>query len=256
MRLAVSVISIFLVSALAMMTGASAQDNETGLDPQKLRSKAQAAHPEAEAFVREVQKRGQALEADARAVSEAGKAQARSQSPRLAIPGLAKAKTANGINLDAVLEQASALQAEQHADHPRLIAFVSASMPKASFRQVVNDVGKAGGVVALRGFPGGSQKLMSAALRARLEPSDALGGMGIDPRLFRAFNVSQVPVYIVLGADIELCDDLACRPTPPPYDRMTGNVTLEHALETFSQGKGPGARSAKAYLQRLQKGND
>jgi conjugal transfer pilus assembly protein TrbC len=247
---------VILASSILASVGVMAQENETGIDPQKLSDRAKAAHPEAEAFVREVQTRGRQLEAEARALNETARARARAQTSGLAIPGLAKAKTANGVNLDAVLQEAATLQAEQHEEHPRLIAFVSASMPKASFRQVVNDVGKAGGVVALRGFPGGTQKLMAEALRARLEPGDAISGMGIDPRLFRAFDVAQVPVYVVLGADIQLCDDLACDPSPPPHDRMTGNVTLEHALETFSTGKGPGARSAKAYLTRLRKRGD
>ena len=75
--------------------------------------------------------------------------------------------------------------------------------------------------------------------------------VGIDPRLFRAFAVDAVPAYVVTATDFDLCDGFDCRTALPPHDRIDGNVTLAHALDTFASGSGPAARVAAIYRARL-----
>ena len=77
-------------------------------------------------------------------------------------------------------------------------------------------------------------------------------GVGIDPRLFRAFQVSEVPAYVVTASDFDLCSGFDCTSAVPPYDRMNGNVTAEYALRTIAEGDGHGARIAAQHLARLQ----
>jgi conjugal transfer pilus assembly protein TrbC len=79
--------------------------------------------------------------------------------------------------------------------------------------------------------------------------------IGIDPRLFRAFNVTTVPAFVVVTSDFDLCDGLDCKTTPPPHDRMMGNVTVRYALETFAGGGGPSARVAATALKQLGHGS-
>ena len=83
------------------------------------------------------------------------------------------------------------------------------------------------------------------------ELKDALG---VDPRLFRAFNVTRVPQIVAVSSDFDLCDGFHCTTQLPPHDRMMGNVTLRYALETFAQGHGPGAPVAAHALQALRHG--
>ena len=71
-------------------------------------------------------------------------------------------------------------------------------------------------------------------------------------RLFRAFQVSEVPAYVVTASDFDLCSGFDCTSAVPPYDRMNGNVTAEYALRTIAEGGGPGARIAAQHLARLQ----
>ena len=80
-----------------------------------------------------------------------------------------------------------------------------------------------------------------------------LDAVGIDPRLFRAFGVEAVPTYVVSSSDFDLCDGFDCRTQVPPHDRMSGNVSVSYALETFAQGGGPGALLASQHLSRLQR---
>ena len=136
---------------------------------------------------------------------------------------------------------------------PRFIAFASLSMPPAALRAMADDVGRAGGVVVLRGLPGGSAKTLTAALAKVAADGGKLDAVGIDPRLFRAFGVEAVPTYVVSSSDFDLCDGFECRTQVPPHDRMSGNVSVSYALETFAQGGGPGALLASQHLARLQR---
>src|SRR3546814_5785758 len=73
---------------------------------------------------------------------------------------------------------------------------------------------------------------------------DDFANIGIDPRLFRAFDVQAVPTYVAVSSDFDLCAGFSCRTKVPPHDRMIGNVTVEYALSSFAEGNGPGARVA------------
>jgi conjugal transfer pilus assembly protein TrbC len=118
---------------------------------------------------------------------------------------------------------------------------------------MIDDVGRAGGVVVLRGLPQNSAKALTAALANVARPGEQLTGVGIDPRLFRAFGVETVPTYVVTGSDFDLCDGFDCVTAVPPHDRMTGNVSAAYALETFARGDGPGALIAAQHLARLER---
>ena len=136
--------------------------------------------------------------------------------------------------------------------HPGLMAFVSLSMPKEALRQTIIDMGKAGGIVVFRGFPGNSM----AAFKTRL--ADTIGqdiqphNVGIDPRLFEAFGVTAVPTYVVEPRRFALCGSLNCTSTVPDFDVLRGNVPVSYALKTFAHGSGPGADLARAGLAQFE----
>ena len=118
---------------------------------------------------------------------------------------------------------------------------------------MMDDVTRAGGVVVFRGLTQGSAKVMTDALSRVLKPGEQMDGVGIDPRLFRAFGIEAVPTYVVTSSDFDLCDGFDCTTAVPPFDRMSGNVTAAHALTTFAQGSGPGAKLAAQHLARLER---
>lgn len=136
--------------------------------------------------------------------------------------------------------------------HPGLMAFVSLSMPKEALRQTIIDMGKAGGIVVFRGFPGNSM----AAFKTRL--AEAIGSdlhphnVGIDPRLFEAFAVTSVPTYVAEPQRFALCGKLDCTGSVPDFDVLRGNVPVSYALETFAHGSGAGADLARAGLAQLE----
>lgn len=143
--------------------------------------------------------------------------------------------------------------------HAGLLAFASTSMPPEALERLIADVTKAGGTVVFRGFAlgesggtgatGGTRGFLELLRKAVPEGSGAR--VIIDPRLFRSFGIEEVPTYVAASASFPLCDGLDCTASPSPHDRIAGNVTTRYALETFAEGKGPGAQSAARALQLL-----
>jgi conjugal transfer pilus assembly protein TrbC len=138
---------------------------------------------------------------------------------------------------------------------PMFMVFASLSMPQASLSRLIADTSKAGGVVVFRGFPGGSTKAFAEGLKRVVTDEGQEAHIAIDPRLFRAFKVEAAPTFVAAGREYELCDGLDCTSATPDHDRLTGNVTVEYALESFAGGKGPGAGVARVALTQLAKGH-
>lgn len=228
---------------LASPLGAQGSD---GVDLARVRAREAAQAGDAEVFTRTVARRGAALASEARATAEAARARMR----RLAADRpIAASELAQGFDFDAMVKAAG--DAGQADSAPRLIAFASLSMPATALRQMIADVGRAGGAVVFRGFPGQSARTFTAALAPVLPAGRVSPGLGIDPRLFRAFGIAQVPAYVVTSGPVELCDGFTCRSDPPPHDIVRGNVTLGYALDLFAHGGGPGAAAASAFARQL-----
>jgi conjugal transfer pilus assembly protein TrbC len=231
--------------ALGIAGGGNAQTVD-GLDLAKVRERARLSPEDAEAFTGIIARRGEALRTEAMQSA----AQARANGERYAAEVRPTGQPGDTFDFDAMVA-ASGNEMISSEDAPRLVAFASLSMPEASLSRMITDVSRAGGVVVFRGFPGNSAKKFTGAL-ARLLPGGAKGtAIGIDPRLFRAFDVTAVPTYVVTSTYFDLCDGFDCRTAVPPHDRMIGNVTAEYALDTFARGGGPGAAVAAVYGDRL-----
>lgn len=239
----------FFVS-LAALGGAAAQTLEPELDLAAIRARAQSDAGEADALAATARARAQAVtdQADATALQ----AQAHGQDYAQAAPNAAPQPSDTIFDFDQMVAAAGTAAKGNLGEAPRFIAFASLSMPPAALRDMIGRVNAAGGVVALRGFPAGSAKVLTEALSKVALAQDQLGSVGIDPRLFRAFNVTAVPTYIVASTDFDLCDGFDCQTQIPPHDRLSGNVTADFALETIARGGGPAARIASQHLVRLK----
>lgn len=239
------------LASLGLALGLASGGAQTvdGLDLAKVRERAKLSLEDAEAFATVIARRGDALRAQAAESAIA----ARTNAARHASTAARTARPGDPFDFDAMVA-AAGREAVSGGDTSRLIAFASLSMPAASLRQMIGDVGRAGGVVVFRGFPGNSVKQFTGAL-ARVVPAGGSNAVGIDPRLFRAFGVATVPTYVVTSTDFDLCDGFDCATHVPPHDRMSGNVSVAHALETFAQGSGPAAGIAKLYQARLAGAN-
>ena len=239
-----------VVAACAALGGALAQDAQLdfGLDLEAIRARAAHQAAEAEALATTVRQRAAAVVGEAEQSAHGGEANGRRYTAA-AKPG---ASSGDAFEFDALVAAAGDSARGALGDAPRFIAFASTSMPPASLKTMIRDVSRAGGVVVFRGLPQGSAKVFLAALARVLPPGEKRDGVGIDPRLFRAFAIDAVPTYVVAGSDFDLCDGFDCTTAVPPHDRLSGNVTPAFALRTFADGGGSGAQIAAQHLARLE----
>ncbi len=223
---------IACIASVAAFAGAAAQTAGSDLDLEAIRARAAAQAAEATANAQEGKTNG-------RRYANEPKPRGQSGDPT--------------FDFDRMVVDAGDMAKQGLGEAPRFIAFASLSMPAPALRQMMDDVTRAGGVVVFRGLTQGSAKVMTDALSRVLKPGEQMDGVGIDPRLFRAFGIEAVPTYVVTSSDFDLCDGFDCTTAAPPFDRMSGNVTTAHALTTFAQGNGPGAKLAAQHLARLER---
>jgi conjugal transfer pilus assembly protein TrbC len=241
----------FIIGGALALVGAAAVLAQTvdGLDIGAIQKKADAASnataADAQAFVDDIKRRSDALAEDARqTVAQGGDNHQRYTQ--------AQGNAAGASELDTMM--ASVTGKTEKGDAPQFIVFASLSMPPESLKPLIRDTSKAGGAVVFQGFPGSSMKAFQQGLAKVLDQGQETKAIGIDPRLFRAFNVTSVPAFVVVTSDFDLCDGFECKTIPPPHDRMSGNVTVRYALETIATGGGPGARIAATALKQLGSG--
>ncbi|MEG8221856.1 type-F conjugative transfer system pilin assembly protein TrbC [Sphingomonas sp. HH69] len=240
-----------IVAALAGVAAIQAvAQNVDGLDLEAIRQRSATLKEDAETFVNHVKGRGDAFRDEALAVQKTGTD---------SLVELAKADLPmNGdgpVDFDEIIKGAAQNVAGTKGDAPQLIVFASLSMPPKALRQLIGDASRAGGIVVFRGFPNNSMKAFSAALGKVVNEQDQLANVGIDPRLFRAFDVQAVPTYVAVSSEFDLCSGFNCKTALPPHDRMTGNVSIKYVLETFVDSHGPGAGVAAVALRNLEKAN-
>jgi conjugal transfer pilus assembly protein TrbC len=239
------------LAAASALAGASVQASDPELDLAAIRAKAQSDVGEAEALAAAARTRAKAvLEQADRAADQA---KAHGEMYVQATSASAPQPSDPIFDFDKMVAAAGTAAKGDLGEAPRFIAFASLSMPPQALRDMITRVNAAGGVVALRGFPAGSAKVLTEALGRVALGQEQMGSVGIDPRLFRAFNVTAVPTYVVASTDFDLCDGFDCQTQVPPHDRLSGNVTADYALETIARGGGPAARMASQYLARLKR---
>lgn len=240
-----------VVGGIAALLGAAAVLAQTveGLDLQAIQKKADETAGDAQAFVDEIKRRSDAVAADAQTTVASGEA---SHERYAKAQGAARGAS----ELDRMMADVTGhVPSGEAGEAPQFIVFASLSMPPESLRPLIRDTSKAGGAVVFQGFPGNSMKAFQQGITKVIDQGQETRSLGIDPRLFRAFNVTSVPAFVVVTSDFDLCDGLNCKTVPPPHDRMSGNVTVRYALETFAQGRGPGARVAATALRQLGAGS-
>jgi len=239
-------LGIVALVATAGVTALLAQTVD-GVDVQAIKKRSAELAADAQAFVDQVKDRGDQFREEAASVREQGVDNMR----RVAATDLPKGP-AGAVDFDEIVQGAAKNAGTSGGEAPQFIVFASLSMPEAALRQLVRDTAAAGGVVVFRGFPNNSAKEFVARL-SKVVDQGQFASIGIDPRLFRAFDVQAVPTYVTVSSDFDLCAGFSCKTRVPPFDRMVGNVTVQYALSTFVEGNGPGAKVAAVALGNMKR---
>lgn len=241
-------ITLALIGGFAGVGAALAQTVD-GLDLDAIRARAGAQSEDATILSAEVARRVEEYRPDAEALDAAARQKIQSLDPATLPKG-----PAGAIDFDEMIAAAAGDLKGNRGSAPQFMVFVSLSMPEDALKQIIDQTSAAGGFVVFRGFPNNSAKQFVAGMSKVVTNDDQFASIGVDPRLFRAFGVQAVPTYVAVSSDFSTCDGLSCTTTPPPFDAMSGNVTVRYALETFAEDNGPGALVARAALANMRGG--
>ncbi len=233
--------------AVASVSAVLAQTVD-GVDIGGIKAKAAAQSADAQALAAEVAKRAEDFREEAEQVRGSGLAQVKALDPKVLPKG-----TGGTIDFDEIVTAAGDNLRDNRGQAPLFMVFVSLSMPEPALKAIIRDASQAGGIVVFRGFPNNSAKQFVGGLSKVVDDQSQFASIGIDPRLFRAFDVQAAPTYVVAASDFDLCDGIACRTQVPPHDAMSGNVSVRYALGTFADEGGPGALVARLALRNLDR---
>jgi len=128
---------------------------------------------------------------------------------------------------------------EDEARYPKLLVFVSFSMPPVTLKTLGSQVNAVGGNLVLRGLVNGGFKETAEKLKELQEE------IIIDPTLFEAYGITLVPTFVLRSESTRKVKNGS-------YDRLSGNVSLEYALEQFALS-GDTRQVATQLLQDLRR---
>ncbi|MCE2692576.1 MAG: type-F conjugative transfer system pilin assembly protein TrbC [Rubrivivax sp.] len=172
-------------------------------------------------------------------------------------PGAAQRPPASGAGIDigALARQGSQIggaigPGALPPQEPALRIFVTLDMPQGSLRRLVDQAERAGAVLVLRGLKNQSMRQTVAAV------SDLLGerkaGWVIDPEAFERHGVEAAPTFLLtMGEDAPTCSATTCT-VPRPFVSVSGDVSLDYALEHMARRHTGAAAVAGPYLSRLR----
>jgi len=208
---------------------------------ERVQKRTEGARPDAQAFFESVKGREGAFREQAQAVVDAGGSAA---ILKRGFAGLEDTDFRGGGALATIGEEPA---------NPEGVVYVavSFSMPPGDLRRLARDAQRAGAVVVIRGLVKGS--FQQTLVRAKeVFDEESVGGVAIDPNVFRAFNIQTVPTFIAAKSPVQPCGaGIDCVPVAPDHDRVSGNITLGAALQALSDAQGVGAGAASAASQKL-----
>lgn len=238
----------FAALAACIAVSAAVAQTVDGVDLSSIRAKAKEQMADAQALINGVKDSGKPHEAEVQRLHDRAMADLAELSPEDFAGG-----PKGPVDFDELLSGAAGNAAKPQGEAPLFMVFASLSMPQQSLKRLIRDTTRAGGIIVFRGFPNNNAKQFIAGMSKLADAEGDESNIGIDPRLFRAFNVQAAPTFVVASSDFELCSGFDCISDVPPHDRMTGNVTVEYVLESFVDSKGPGAAVAAVALRNLKK---
>ena len=248
MKHAFPLLAVIGLASAAAFAAASAQDPSHELDIESIRERASEHTADAEALATTIRSRAEALTDEAQTTRETAIANRASYAD-----AITPAKSDGPLDFDTMIKVQTEAETAKLGESARFIAFASLGMPELSLKALVRDVTRAGGVTVLRGFPGGDSAQFKTRLAAIWSGAGEAGALGIDPRLFRAFDIEAAPSFVMIASDLSPCDGFDCSDNLPPHDRIAGNLSVANVLETFVEGRGPGAAQARLHLARLER---
>ena len=131
---------------------------------------------------------------------------------------------------------------------PDLMVFVSLSMPREALTRLIEQSELAGATLVFRGLNGNSMTRMGEEIKNLI--NDRTVSVVIHPPAFQQFTVNRVPVVVIARQEASSVLEDGCS-RPDTFVKVTGDVTLDYALD-YIERRSPGwASTARSYRTRL-----
>jgi len=151
---------------------------------------------------------------------------------------------------------ASIAQKYQHLSKPQalasaqpdLLVLVSLSMPKQSLERIIEQAERAGATLVFRGLKDGSMNRMIEEIQRLIGQRNV--SAVIHPPAFQQFNVTRVPAVVIAGAEAGEVLENGCA-KPETFVKVTGDVTLDYALDYIERKSPTWAAWAKHYRSKI-----
>ena len=129
-------------------------------------------------------------------------------------------------------------------DTPRMLIFISLAMPASQLRQLAAEARRLQAVLLLRSFPDTNTDTATASAKNAYEAiftDSEETAVLVDPFSFHDYQVSEVPVYILLAREMDVaavCHEQLQQCEPPYYTvRVSGAASAGAALQFMRQEK-------------------
>ena len=135
-------------------------------------------------------------------------------------------------------------------DEPRLIVFISLSMPEATLARLVDQAARARAQLLLRGLFEGSLPRTAARIQQLIGTRPV--AVQIDPRAFDRYAIQRVPSFVLTRVDepSTACSGEQCARSDD-HVMAAGDVSLDYALAHFQRSAPAFAKDADRFLTRL-----
>ena len=152
-----------------------------------------------------------------------------------------------GIDIEAMAKRYEQKAAARKMDD--LMIFASFTMPAESLKRIVSQANRAGASVVLRGFKNNSIKDTALAINALGEQG---GNVLVNPNAFTKYKVKAVPTMVLAkAATIDHVDNEGCA-LPDDYVAVSGDVSLDYALDDIVRRSPQFASVASRYLRQIR----
>jgi conjugal transfer pilus assembly protein TrbC len=131
--------------------------------------------------------------------------------------------------------------------------FVTLDMPRASLKLLTDQAARSGAVLVLRGLKSQSMRETVSAVGELIGESKAT--WIIDPEAFTRHAVRQAPTFVLSLNDATADPSPSCGTscaTPTGFVSVSGDVSLDYALEAILRRKPEAAPRASPILKRLR----
>jgi conjugal transfer pilus assembly protein TrbC len=134
---------------------------------------------------------------------------------------------------------------------PDLLVMVSFSMPRETLARLADQADRAGGALVFRGLKGDSMTRMAEEIKTVIGNRNV--SAIIHPPAFQQFSVTKVPAVIIARPEAGDVLENGCSQAGT-FVKVSGDVSLDYALEVIEQRSRPWAETAKALRSRIVRG--